>query len=211
MLRVIPDKVKWESDLEFTFRDLENSLHRGVIAVQKSLQKSAAPTVREGLQRPENSSRNRGNKRSSDLAGAISDSIRVPKTSGTRGGAFLGVGHFPTLDRQAIYWRAIEYGSDHLVGKAVVFGFGVRGSDGRVNVTNPPDSASFRKDPDAHATVSGAAVSANTSGFAAGGTARIVTRPITPHNYLEKISKEAIPKFEFQVSTRLRAAFSGRG
>jgi len=112
-----------------------------------------------------------------EMQGQIRSSLQRPGSTGNLEGSIfaerdtplsVGVGNISYLDANAVYWRAINYGSNHLVGKQM--------PKGTFSPGIPiPDAGSFRD---------GRFYKRLNQGNKT--YAPIVTKPIEPHNYIER-------------------------
>jgi len=160
--------------------------------------------VKRGLQRPENPSRNSPTK-TGRLEDAYAESIKTFKESGYGGGRKIGIGigKISDLNRIAAHWRAIELGSDHLVGGGyVAVAFGDRGAGGQLVNQSVPQESSFRSDPDALVFHRGR-MSQNRGLNASGPGGAIIRKPITAHKYLNYLAGQAYRAFQSDLTETL--------
>jgi hypothetical protein len=155
--------------------------------VAGALEREVDALVASRLTRDENPRRQRRR----GLGDAIKESILPIAEGRNQYGVGIRITDQATLSRIALYWHAIEVGSDHIVGIRVV-GFGVR-RRGRMTVSRltPPGQATRQPD----------ALASKTRGVT-------VKRPITGHRYLETISTRAAARFSARVGVDLQRAFS---
>lgn len=190
MIALTPDKAKWDAQINGQFDRLNRRLAGGIAnQVVKPLQSGVGPLVKSKLVRPEMQRGHAG------LTQAIEASIRP--TNG--GGLGVIVGERKVLDSLAKYWRAIELGSSHIIGK-YVHGFVGTGGD------FAPDATRKRLP---HGGEESSALSRTVAEGAGIKKRAIVQRPIPPHHYLDVIGRSAALAVSYEVQARLREAFEG--
>lgn len=202
------DRGKFERDVANTFARVSQSTQLASQRVAKALRRevgatvdaSRATTVR-GRPRPSNPLRRSNSRPGLEVAITESISVLSPTISkGSTSGNFagrsgshgVGVGNYEVLDRLAVYWRAIEYGSDHIVGKNVTL-FGIGGPGGPWNfVSDPskPSQARSKRDPDALVN--------------AKGKGAVVKRGIGRHAILDYLGERMVDLFNKEIDTAIK-------
>lgn len=110
--------------------------------------------IQQGKKRPQNTDPTK-----------LENAITIEYFNGNNGKFGWGVGAIDKLNQQAPYWRAINYGSSHLVGKVLPLGeFSPDPEDGR------PNDAHFRQG----------------RWYPTGKFFAKIKRPIPPMNFIEK-------------------------
>lgn len=184
-LVLTPDTARWERQIDAQFRTLAKMLDADAKGIARNLDAEVPGIVAAGLDRQPNPGRH-----SSSLSDAIRESIAPIATGRKQYGIGIRVTDPAILTRLAVYWHAIEVGSDHIVGIRVV-GFGTRQGNLFSAKLTPPGILTGQ--PDAIASRSKGAV---------------VRNPIREHKYLETVSDRAIARFTNKVDRRLTQIFS---
>jgi len=183
MITLQVDKPHWEAEIKSKFDNLERRLQDGMNSVLSDTRVVIKNVIKRERIRP---NVNRGH---AGLEAAIIASTYIGRMN-------LTLGDVKTLDQLAIYWHAIEVGSDHILGRKV-FGF-----DGPQGI-NAPNPSRYGKDSD---TVS--ASDAKSAGVTPG-EYRVVTHPITPHDILEQTSTYLVGRYTAEVASRFKEVFAG--
>lgn len=186
---LVPDVAGWTAQVRSVFGALETELLFAAGRTQRRSEEAFDSIYQSGLNRPYNAGRDGFGGRKS-LLRSIPESVH-PITSAIEVG--VGFGEQAQLDAESAHWRAIELGSDHIIGTKLV-AFGARTSGG-----------GFQKSLDLGAdTVSPDAIAANADNT--GGVR--VTRPIRAHNYIRDLAKRGTEIF---VKQEMPTAFSRAG